>query len=347
MEQTTKKARFDLNTDKSLKSMVAKFGSVLGLLILCVILSFASDQFLTFKNIMNIANQSALNSIISIGMLLTIITAGIDLSVGAMLALSICVMGVLISKYNVNPFLALLICLVVGAFLGFMNGIMLTKMKLPHPFISTLAMKNVARGLALIVTAASPISGFSKSVQFLGAEKVGAVPVSFILVIIVFIGFHIFLTRTAQGRYIYAVGGNPEAAKLSGINVPKTLVMVYTISGIMSALCGIVLVGRVNAAFPLAGLDYDSDAIAACIIGGASFMGGSGTVWGTLIGAMIMAVLRNGLNLLSVPADYQTVAIGLVIIGAVYVDVLRTQAQKKAKVVPTSNTNTNSQATSA
>lgn len=341
MEQTNKKARFDLNEDKSLKSILSKLGPLLGLLILCIVLSFASDQFFTFKNIMNIANQSAINSLISVGMLLTIITAGIDLSVGSMLALSICVMGVAITKWNMSPMLALPLCLSVGAFLGFLNGIMLTKLKLPHPFISTLAMKNVARGLALIVTAASPISGFSKSVQFLGSEKIGAIPVSFILVIVVFVVFHIFLTRTAQGRYIYAVGGNQEAAKLSGINVQRTLILVYTICGFMAALCGIVLVGRVNAAFPLAGLDYDADAIAACIIGGASFMGGSGTVWGTLIGAMIMAVLRNGLNLLSVPADIQTVAIGLVIIGAVYIDVLRTQAQKKAKIVPVTNANTN------
>lgn len=339
MEETRKKDRFSVSEDKSLKNVLSKFGSLLGLLILCIILSIASDQFLTFKNVMNIANQSALNSLISVGMLLTILTAGIDLSVGSVLALSICVMGVSISKWHFNPILALMICLLMGCIIGCVNGLLLTKLKLPHPFISTLAMKNVARGLALIVTAASPISGFSKSVQFLGAEKLGPIPVSFILVIVVFVIFHIFLNRTAQGRYIYAVGGNPEAAKLSGVNVPRTLVLVYTLSGLMAALCGIVLVGRVNAAFPLAGLEYDADAIAACIIGGASFMGGSGTVWGTLIGAMIMAVLRNGLNLLGVSADLQTIAIGAVIIGAVYVDVLRSQAQKKAKVATNTNTN--------
>lgn len=341
MEQEKKKDRFNVSEDKSLRAILSKFGSLLGLLLLCVILTFASDQFLTFKNIMNIANQSALNSLISVGMLLTILTAGIDLSVGSVLALSICVMAVAITKWHLNAMMAIILCLVVGSFLGFINGILLTKLKLPHPFISTLAMKNVAAGLALIVTGASPISGFSKSVQFLGSEKIGLIPVSFILVIAVYAIFHIFLNRTAQGRYIYAVGGNPEAAKLSGVNVSKTLVLVYSLSGFMAALCGIVLVGRVNAAFPLAGLNYDADAIAACIIGGASFMGGSGTVWGTLIGSMIMAVLRNGLNLLGVPADVQTVAIGLVIIGAVYVDVLRTQAQKKAKTNSNSNTNTN------
>lgn len=329
--ENIKAERFQSVDKKSIKNYISKFGSLLGLLILCVILTFASSHFLTLKNIMNIARQSAINSLISVGMLLTILTAGIDLSVGSVLALSTCIMGVAVVKLGINPIIAMFICLIVGAFLGFLNGVMLTKMKLPHPFISTLGMKNIARGLALIITAASPISGFPKAIQYIGAGYIGPIPVSFILVVVVFVIFSIFLNRTAQGRYIYAVGGNLEASKLSGINVDKTLILVYTICGFMAAVGGLVLTGRVNAAFPLAGLDYDLDAIAACIIGGASFMGGSGTVWGTLIGAMIMAVLRNGLNLLGVSADLQTVAIGVVIIGAVYVDVLRRQAEKKAK----------------
>ncbi|SKA75371.1 monosaccharide ABC transporter membrane protein, CUT2 family [Caloramator quimbayensis] len=329
--KNVKAERFQTTDKKSVKSYISKFGSLLGLLLLCIALTFASSHFLTLKNIMNIARQSAINSLISVGMLLTILTAGIDLSVGSVLALSTCIMGVAVVKWGINPILAMLMCIAIGAFLGFLNGVMLTKLKLPHPFISTLGMKNIARGLALIVTAASPISGFPKAIQYIGAGFIGPVPVSFILVIIVFVLFSIFLNRTAQGRYIYAVGGNLEASKLSGINVEKTLILVYTLCGLMASVGGLVLTGRVNAAFPLAGLDYDLDAIAACIIGGASFMGGSGTVWGTLIGAMIMAVLRNGLNLLGVSADLQTVAIGAVIIAAVYVDVLRRQAEKKAK----------------
>lgn len=327
-----KNERFSVEkNEKSLKDIVSKFGPLLGLILLCIILTIASPQFLTFKNIMNVARQSAINSLIASGMLLAILTAGIDLSVGSMLALSTCIMGVAL-RAGLNPFLAMILCIGCGAFLGLINGLLLTKLHLPHPFISTLGMKNVARGLALMVTAASPISGFPKSVQFLGAEFLGPVPVSFILVVIVFIGYHIFLNRTAQGRHIYAVGSNSEAARLSGVNVNKTLIIVYTLCGTMAGLAGLVLVGRVNAAFPLAGLDFDLDAIAACIIGGASFMGGAGTIWGTLIGAMIISVLRNGLNLLGVSADLQTVAIGLVIIGAVYVDVLRRRAEKKVKV---------------
>lgn len=327
-----KNERFSVEKNgKSLKDIVSKFGPLLGLILLCIILTIASPQFLTFKNIMNVARQSAINSLIASGMLLAILTAGIDLSVGSMLALSTCIMGVAL-RAGLNPFLAMILCIGCGAFLGLINGLLLTKLHLPHPFISTLGMKNIARGLALMVTAASPISGFHKSVQFLGAEFLGPVPVSFILVVIVFIGYHIFLNRTAQGRHIYAVGSNSEAARLSGVNVNKTLIIVYTLCGTMAGLAGLVLVGRVNAAFPLAGLDFDLDAIAACIIGGASFMGGAGTIWGTLIGAMIISVLRNGLNLLGVSADLQTVAIGLVIIGAVYVDVLRRRAEKKVKV---------------
>ena len=328
-----KSKRFAVAEKNKLKEITEKFGPLLGLILLCLILSILSPDFLKVKNIMNIANQSSINSLISMGMLLTILTAGIDLSVGSILALSTCFMGIAIVSWGMNPILAIVLCMITGAFCGLINGVLLTKLRLPHPFISTLAMKNVARGLALIITLASPISGFPKSLQYLGSGKIGPVPVSFVLVIVVCIVFYIFLNRTDLGKHIYAVGGNKEAAKLSGINVDKTLIVVYTISGLMAALAGVVMVGRVNSAAPLGGLDFDLDAIAACIIGGTSFMGGVGTVGGTLIGAMIMAVLRNGLNLLGVSPDVQIVAIGLVIIAAVYVDVVRTAASKKVKVV--------------
>ena len=323
--------RFQLTEEKSFKNMISKFGSLLGLVLLSIVLAFSSSHFLTLDNLMNIARQSAINSLISVGMLLTILTAGIDLSVGSILALSTMIMGVTTINLGFPPLLGVLAGILAGAVLGLLNGLLLTKLKLPHPFISTLGTKNIARGLALIITGATPISGFPDSIQYIGSAFIGPVPVSFILVVVVFIVFSTFLNRTAAGKHIYAIGGNLEAAKLSGINADRTLTLVYTISGTMAAIAGLVLVGRVNAAFPLAGLDYDLDAIAAVIIGGASFMGGQGTVWGTLIGAMIMAVLRNGLNLLGVPADLQTVAIGMVIIGAVFVDVLRRRALKKAK----------------
>lgn len=311
--------------------VIRKLGSLLGLVGLCVILTFSSEYFLTLDNIMNIARQSSINCLVALGMLLTILTAGIDLSVGSILALSIVTMGIVVVKLGLSPIIGIIICLGVGALFGLINGLLLTKLSLPHPFISTMGTMSIARGLALMVTAALPISNFPPLIRFWGESFIGPIPFSFILVLCVYAVFHVVLNYTPMGRYIYAVGGNPEAARLSGINIHHVLLFVYTISGFMSGLAGLLLVGRVNAAYPLAGLDYSSDAIAAVIIGGASFMGGEGTVGGTLIGAMIMAVLRNGLNILSVSSEMQTVAIGVVIILAVYVDVLRHKAAKNAK----------------
>ncbi|MEK5231345.1 ABC transporter permease [Lysinibacillus sp. FSL K6-0232] len=310
------------------KKILSKFGSLLALIILMVVLTITSDKFLTVSNLMNIARQSSINALLAIGMLLPILTAGIDLSVGSILAVSIMIMGIVAVNMEMGALAGIAVCLIVGAAFGLLNGLLLTKLRLPHPFISTLGTMNIARGIALIITAAAPIAGFPYLVQFLGSEFVGPIPVSFLLVIVVYIIFHIFLTRTQTGRYIYAIGGNKEAARLSGINVDRVLIIVYTISGFMAALAGLVMVGRVNSAFPLAGLSYELDAIAAVIIGGASFFGGVGTVWGTLIGALIIAVLRNGLNLLNVSADFQMTVIGIVIIAAVFVDVLR---QRKSK----------------
>ncbi|MCM3270334.1 ABC transporter permease [Paenibacillus elgii] len=308
---------------------ISKFGALIGLIILCTVLTILSDNFLTVDNVMNIARQSSINALLAIGMLLPILTAGIDLSVGSILALSIMMMGIVSVNHGLNPYLGIVVCLGVGALLGWTNGIMLTKLKLPHPFISTLGTMNIARGIALIITGAAPIAGFAAPIQFAGNQFVGPVPFSFILVIVVYILFDIFLNRTSTGRYIYAIGGNKETARLSGINVNKILIIVYTLSGLMAGLAGLVMVGRVNSAFPLAGMGYELDAIAAVIIGGASFFGGVGTVWGTLIGATIIAVLRNGLNLLNVSADFQMAIIGLVIVAAVYVDVLRQRSFKK------------------
>ncbi|GKV65857.1 MULTISPECIES: ABC transporter permease [unclassified Sporosarcina] len=311
----------------NVKYIVNKFGALFGLLILTIVLSILSPSFLKVDNLMNIARQSSINALLSIGMLLPILTAGIDLSVGSILAISIVMTGVVSVTWGFSPIIGIIVCLAVGALAGLLNGLLLTKLRLPHPFISTLGTMNVFRGLALIITGASPIFGFAYLINFTGSESVGVIPVSFILVLIICVIFHVFLTRSSTGRYIYAIGGNKEAARLSGIPVDKVLIKVYTISGLMAGLAGLVLIGRTNAASPIAGLTYELDAIAAVIIGGASFFGGVGTVWGTLIGAMIIAVLRNGLNLLGTSTDVQTVVIGVVIILAVYVDVLRRRSK--------------------
>jgi len=323
------KKQEDVAEKKTIKSYLAKLAPLLALILLSVILTLLSDKFLTVNNLMNIARQSSINALLAIGMLLPILTAGIDLSVGSILAVSIMIMGIVSVNMSMSPALGILACLVVGAGFGLLNGVLLTKLRLPHPFISTLGTQFIGRGIALLVTAAAPIAGFPFMIQYMGREFIGPIPVSFILVIIVYAVMHIFLTRTQTGRYIYAIGGNPEAARLSGIKVDRVLIIVYTISGLMAGLAGLVMVGRVNSAFPLAGVSYELDAIAAVIIGGASFLGGVGTVAGTLIGAMIIAVLRNGLNLLNVSADSQMALIGIVIIAAVYVDVLRQRKKRK------------------
>jgi ABC-type glucose/galactose transport system permease subunit len=196
--------------------------------------------------------------------------------------------GVLAVKLGLNPVFSLIMCLVFGSLLGLMNGLMLTKLRLPHPFISTMDMKQMARGIALAIIAAQPISGFDPSIAFLGSARAGPIPASLFLAAVLYIGMHLFLTRTATGRYIYAVGGNKEASRLSGVNVNGILNLVYTLSGFMAVLAGIVLVGRVDSAYPLAGTDYESDAIAAAIIGGASFFGGVGKIGDTIVGVLII-----------------------------------------------------------
>jgi len=313
---------------KTPKKNLYNIGVLLSLILLCIVMTILSPRFLTIDNLANVASQAAISAIISVGMFLAILTGGIDLSVGSVLALSTMVMGVVCVNLGFNPFVSMLICLATGSFLGMLNGFMLTKLHLPHPFISTLGMQKMARGIALVITAASPISLFPASVQFLGNNYLGPVPISFFLVALLYSIIFLFLTRTSTGRYIYAVGGNKEASRLSGIKVDSILILVYTLSGFTAALAGIVLVGRVNAAYPLAGLDYETDAIAAVIIGGASFFGGIGSISNTIIGVLIIAVLRNGLNLLNVDSNYQSFAIGAVIIVAVYVDVLRQRMMK-------------------
>jgi ribose transport system permease protein len=316
----------------TLGGFLGRFGAFFGLLFLVVFLSISSDVFLTGSNLSNIARQATVNAFLAIGLLMAIITGGIDLSVGSILAVAMCSMAILAIKMGVNPYLSMLACLLVGVFVGWLNGILLTRLHLPHPFIATLGTMNIARGLALIITGASPISGFDRAgspqILVLGAGSIGPVPVAFVVVVIVYIIFHILLSNTSLGRHIYAVGGNTAAARLSGINVDKTLVIVYSLSGLMAGLAALMLAGRTNSGFPNAGAGYELDAIAAVIIGGASFSGGSGTIGGTAIGVLLIAVLRNGLVLLNVPTEWQTVAIGLVIIGAVTIDVLRQRAQR-------------------
>ncbi len=324
---------------KSYKDILSKLGSLLALFILCVVLTIATPSFLTINNFMNILRQTAINGLISAGMLVALITAGIDLSVGANAVLCGCVMGALVNQFHVmNSFVLIIVGLAVGILVGLINGLLLTKLHLPHPFVSTMGMKMVLAGLALLVVNSETVSGFPNGVTWLGSANIFSMngfsgfPVAFIVVIILFVFFHFFLEKSALGRKIFCVGGNPEATRLSGINSDNVLISVYVISGFMCALAGLVLVGRTGVANPASAMDtYDNDAIAACIIGGASFMGGKGTISGTLIGALLIAVIRNGLTLLEISSDIQYIVIGLVIIAAVCIDVYRGMAETKAR----------------
>lgn len=328
---------------RRLSAVVKRLAPLLALLLLCVMMSFLHPGFLTTNNATNILRQTAVNGFISAGMLLTLITAGIDLSVGANAILTASVMGMLMSRMGVhNPAVLLLVAVVTGTVVGMVNGVLLTKLKLPHPFVSTLGMKNMLAGLALWVVATRTISGFPDGVTWLGSADIGkgggfsGIPISFIILIVVFALFHVLLTRTPLGREIYCVGGNAEATRLSGINTDRVLIIVYSLSGLMASIAGIIIVGRSGVANPAQAMGpYETDAIAACIIGGASFTGGKGTIWGTLIGALIIAVLRNGLTLMNAASDVQFMVVGAVIILAVFIDVRRNVMEERARRLAT------------
>lgn len=326
--------------EKKMKDIVGKAAPLLALVLLFLVLSLATDKFFTLNNMMNILRQTAVNGLISAAMLVVLITAGIDLSVGANAILCACVMGMLKTTFGItNAPVLILACILTGIFVGFLNGLLLTKMHLPHPFVSTLGMKNVLCGMALLVVSTKTISGFPDSVTFLGSSNLfkvpggfSGIPLCFVVLILIYIVYHFFLNKTALGRMIYCVGGNPEAARLSGINSDNILIFVYSLSGFMCAIAGLVIVGRSAVANPSAAISpYDTDAIAACIIGGASFMGGKGTIWGTLIGALMISTIRNGLTLLNASSSVQYIVIGLVIIAAVFIDVTRARMEAKAK----------------
>lgn len=317
---------------KKLGGLGQYIGTLGALIILCLVLSIASDKFLSYSNLMSVLKQTTFTALLSTGMLLCLITAGIDLSVGANATFCACVVGMMVKNGMSNPAILIIVALVAGTAIGLINGLLLTRLPLPHPFVSTLGMKNFLWGAALLVTGSQMISGFPKGVMALGSVTIGGFPISFIVVIIIYIIMHILLTRTALGRSIYCAGGNMEATRLSGINSANVLTFCYALSGFMAALAGIVSIGRsgicngANAIQP-----YDTDAIASCVIGGASFMGGKGTMIGTMIGALVIATLRNGFTLLSIDSAVQNMVLGLVIIAAVLLDVTRESMAAKAR----------------
>ena len=295
-----------------------QLGTLFGLVGLCLILWILSPYFLTLSNLLNIVEQSSIISIIAVGMTFVIISSGIDLSVGSILAFS----GVIIAsllQMDLPILVALSMGLVAGSFCGFLNGVLISKGLLP-PFIATLGMMSIARGAALLVTQGRPISGFAYSFRQRAFGEVLQIPVPVIIMLVLYISAHFLLSKTRFGRQVYAIGGSEEVSILSGVNVKKIKMLVYMLSGGLSGLAAIILTARLNSAQPIAGIMYELDAIAATVIGGTSLMGGEGTILGTLVGALIMGVLRNGLNLLNVSSFIQQIVIGSVIILAVLVD---------------------------
>lgn len=322
-----------MTKSKKSSNLMTYAGTFGALLVLCILLTIASPNFLTLNNLMSVLKQTPFNALVSTGMLLCLITAGIDLSVGANAVFCGCLAGMLVQNGVKSSAVLLIVAILAGTLIGWINGMMLTRLHLPHPFVSTLGMKNVLWGAGLIITGSQMVS-FSglDGVLWLGSATIGGFPVSFIVVIVIYIIMHILLTRTSLGRSIYCCGGNPEAARLSGINSANVLTFCYALSGFMAALAGIVSIGRAGICNGAnANQPYDTDAIAACIIGGASFMGGKGTMVGTMLGVLIIQILRNGFSLLSFSTAVQNLTLGLVIIGAVLLDVTRERMEAKAR----------------
>lgn len=317
MSSTTVKAP---NRSSSFTKFLANNGALVGLVVLCIALFIATPDFLTGRNILNIGIQVSTVAVLAFGVTFVIVAGGIDLSVGSVAALSAMVSAWFFATAGLPGWLALVGGLIAGLVTGVVNGLASAYGKLPS-FIATLAMLSVARGLTLVLSDGKPVPT-SPQVSFLGGD-IGPVPVPIIVLVVAALIASFILNRTVIGRSMYAVGGNAEAARLSGLPVKRIVVVVFGLSGLFAALAGLLLAGRLDSAQPQAASGYELDAIASVVIGGASLAGGVGRISGTFIGALVLVVIRNGLNLLNVSSFWQQVVIGLVIAVAVGFDVLR------------------------
>ena len=297
---------------------IRDLGTIIGLVIIVVVFSSLSDVFLTQRNLVNILQQSSLNACIAIGMTLVIISGGIDLSVGPIAALTavICATAI-VAGYPI--LLVFVMAFAIGAACGLLNGALIAYAGL-QPFIVTLGTLSVLRALALIFTGGNPILGVPAEFRTLFTTEIGILPVPVIIVAVISVLVWILLARTPLGEYILAVGGNEEAARVSGVPIERTKIAVYVISGVFAALAALILVARLGAAEPTLGNLWELEAIAAAAIGGASLSGGKGSIIGTIIGAIVLGAMRNGLTLLNVQAFYQLLATGIIIIAAMLID---------------------------
>lgn len=331
MTQVTAKKRFSTKWEKKIiKFFKENMGIILALIALCLFLSINPDtsgSFLTRKNAFNVLRQISSNLFLACGMTMVIILGGIDLSVGSIIALSGCIAAGGVVRYELPIVVALFIGVLVGLIVGMFNGLVISKTKIPS-FIVTLATMNIAKGLAYVYTGGSPVRVVTKEWQFIGAGYIGIVPTPVIILVFVLVITGFIMNKTKIGRHIYAVGGNAQAAKFSGIKVERVKFLVHSFSGIMAGLAGIVLAARMYSGQPTAGQGAEMDAIAAVVVGGTSMAGGSGRLGGTIIGGLIIGVLNNGLNLLGVNSFWKYVVKGTVILLAVFIDYIKNKNSK-------------------
>lgn len=315
----------NFQTSKPLRTIIGEFGIAIALILEVLLFSSLSPYFFTADNILNVTLQTSITAIIAAGMTFVILTAGIDLSVGAVVAFS----GVITTSmlkldfpFAISFPLALLVGIGVGIVSGSIAGMFITRFNIT-PFIVTLSLMTIWRGSSYMYTDGRPVWGLPEQFGFLGSGRLVGIPLPTIIMMCVYIVAYLVLRRTRFGRYVYAVGGNKEAARLAGININRVLSSVYIMSGALCAVSGILLASRMNSGQPNAGLMYEMDAIAAVVVGGTSLFGGRGTIVGTFLGAMLIGVLRNGLNLLNVNSYVQMVVLGIVILLAVLLDQMR------------------------
>lgn len=306
----------------SKKLDMANLTPIIVLVVLCIFMAVLSPVFATTPNLVNIMQQITVNAIIALGLTIVIFTGGIDLSVGSVLGICGIVMGKMIVEMKMPPAVAIVAALIIGAVCGCINGILISKFKL-QPMIATLGMMSIARGAALTLANGKTITGYPPGFRWIGSGRILDIPVQIIIMLALYAIMYYIMKYRKFGRYIYSIGGNEEATRLSGIDVLKYKTLSYTVCGVMAAIASIVLVSKLNSAQSIAGEGYELDAIASAVIGGTSLLGGAGSVWGTLLGAIIMGVIRNGLNLMNVSSYLQKLIIGVIIIAAVLLDSFR------------------------
>ena len=298
-----------------------KFATLIGLLVVILIFSMLKPKFLDVSNIFNLLRQASINGLLALGMTYVVLTGGIDLSVGSILGASGIFAALVAQNQEIPWFVAVLAGLAIGLLLGTINGVVVSWLKVPA-FVATLGMLSVARGITYLASNAQPVPGLSEGFLKIGGGSVGIIPIPVIILAVVFIICSIVLYRTKYGRYIYGVGGNARAARVSGINVKKITCSAYMIAGVLAGLAGVVLTSRVSSGLAMAGQNYETDAIAAVVMGGTSLAGGKGRLWGTLIGVLIIAVLNNGLDMMAVSSYWQLIIKGTIIVAAVMMDSL-------------------------